>query len=63
MNLTVSPHFNQLALADFNGDGYTDIFYLNDQFAIIYTADNPDDPSQGVTETANWASDRRGAAS
>jgi hypothetical protein len=44
-NLTVSPNFNQLALADFNGDGYTDIFYLNDQFAFIYTAANSDDPS------------------
>jgi hypothetical protein len=49
---TLSPNFNQLALADFNGDGYTDLFYLNDQFAIIYTAANPDEPSQGVTEVA-----------
>jgi hypothetical protein len=51
-NLTVSPDYNRIVLADFNSDGRADILFLNDQFAIIYTAANPDDPAQGLTEVA-----------
>jgi hypothetical protein len=49
-DLTLSPNFTQIVLADFNGDGFADIFFLNDQFAIVYTAKDPNDPAQGLIE-------------
>ena len=48
--ITVSPNFNQIVLADFDGDGRADVLFLNDQFAVIFTAANPDNPAQGLIE-------------
>jgi len=37
------------AVADFNGDGFDDLFVLSSQWAYVVTAHDPSDPSLGVT--------------
>ena len=47
-DLTTNANFSQIALADFNGDGYADIIFLNQGSASVLTAQNPNDASQGL---------------
>ena len=47
-NLTTNANFSQIALADFNGDGYADIIFLNQGSARVLTAHNSNEASQGL---------------
>ena len=46
--LTTNANFSQIALADFNGDGYADIIFLNQGSARVLTAHNSNEASQGL---------------
>ena len=46
---TVSPSGVQTVLADFNFDGYADIFTITNGLAVVATAANTADPTQGIT--------------
>lgn len=48
------PHI-ALALADFNLDGYQDIFLIGPTFAQVFTAKCTNDPSAACTGTAGNA--------
>lgn len=48
---TGSPRSVQIVMGDFNGDGYQDIFFVNQSFAQVITAKCPGNPFESCTET------------
>ncbi len=45
----ITPLKMQMAAADFNSDGFEDLFVVNESTIWIFTATDTSDPSQGVT--------------
>jgi hypothetical protein len=48
-DFSANPQDSQIALADFNGDGYADIIFLNQGSATVLPAQDTNDASKGLT--------------
>lgn len=53
LSWVTNPQWTQLAVGDFNYDGYDDLVFLNTDHMNVFTAVDPTDPSKGIKQVAS----------